>query len=345
MSEKKSYEKNFQHSREAAEITLDKVESWDDLNANNLEEAQDRFSEETKKLWRDFAVHGILAYDKEKGKRVLKPFTDLDGKSAIGILKKAGINIENLEYVKPGESVKGAINLDTGDQFGVVYNEDEEHTAYFDHHEKKGEEISSAAEVVYKTMIDLGMLEKSDTLDRVIDFVTKIDNRKYPKEEFLRSAKTLLGLQRALDFEMIISYFEDHDSPTEELTPEEFEKYGLKEAAERQQQVVDEAMAKLEKMAEEGKVEETSYGKILINENNELRVGASAAYVQYDGILNLTPGKSFFVGLRDKKFKEEEIRERLGDNFQGKIIRGQMWIYNGNEPLKLTKEEIIKALQ
>jgi len=38
----------------------------------------------------------------------LKPFTDLDGKSASGILKKADIDVGNPAYVNPGEAVEGA---------------------------------------------------------------------------------------------------------------------------------------------------------------------------------------------------------------------------------------------
>ncbi len=337
-------QEKFAYSREAAKITLDKVSSWEELNAAVLEEGKQKFAEKTRELWNDFAVSGVLVFDKEKGERVLKPFTDLDGNVTLGILKKAGIDISNLTYVKPGESVEGAINLDTGDQFGVVYNEDT-YTAYFDHHKKGVDKITSTAEIMYKTMVDLGMINKSDEMDRVVEFVTKIDNRQYPPEEFLRSAKTLLGLQRSVKFEQLVNYFKDHKSPTDELTPDEWEKYGLKEAAERQQRIVDEAMAKLAEMEKEGKVVDTSYGSLVINENNELKVGSSAAYVRHDGIINISPGKSFAITLRDKELDENKLREKLGDKFQGKIIRGKMWIYNDKEPLKLSLDEIIDALK
>ncbi|MBU4369225.1 hypothetical protein KKG58_00495 [Patescibacteria group bacterium] len=343
MLEKKSFEDNFEHSRNAAQITLDKVSSWEELNAATVEEGNEKFSQKTKELWNEFAVSGVLAYDKEKGERVLKPFTDLDGNSALGILNQAGIDTSNLSFVKPGESIESAINLDTGDKFGVVYNEDT-YTAYFDHHEKGKKEVTSTAEVMYKTMVDLGILEQSEEMDRVVDFVTKIDNRKFPPEEFLRSAKTILGLQRGLKFEQLLAYFKDHESPTEELSPEEFEKYGLKEAAEKQQKVVDEAMETLQRMEEEEKIVQTSYGSVVINENNELKVGSSAAYVKHDGILNLTPGKSFAITFKDKDIDEATIKEKLGDKFQGKIIRGKMWIYNDDKSLNLTKEELIEAL-
>jgi len=275
---------------------------------------------------------------------VLRPFTDLDGKSALGILKEAGIDISNLKYVKPGESVKGAINLDTDDKFGAVYDE-ESLTAYFDHHAKGTQEVTSTTKIMYKTMVDLGMIEKNEVMDRLIKFVTDIDNRRLPAEEFLRSGKTILGLQRDLDFNKLKAYFKDHESATEELTPEELAKYGLKDAALRQQKIVDESMETLKRMEDEGKIIDTQYGKIVVNVGNELKVGASAAYVKYNGIINFTPGKSFAVTLKNKDFKEAELKEKLGDKFQGKIIRGKMWIYNDKEPLKTSLEEIINALQ
>ena len=334
----------FQSSREATKITLGKVSSWEELNVLTLAEVDKKFAEKTKETWKDFAVHGVLQFDKKEGKQILKPFTDLDGMGALGVLKEAGIYTTNLAYVRPGEYLKGAINLDTGDKFGVVY-EEPTYTAYFDHHAPGTTEVTSATEVVYKTMVDLGMVQKSEQMDRLVDFVTKLDNRQFPPEEFLRSAKTILGLQRDLDFDKLLAYFKEHKSSTEELTPEQFEKYGLKDSAEKQQKTVDEAMKTLERMENEGKVIDTKYGKILINENNELAVGASAAYVKFDGIINFTPGKSFAITLKNKDFDEKELKEKLGDKFQGKIIRGKMWIYNDIEPLGLSLEEIISCLK
>ncbi len=334
----------YEHSREAAKITLDKVSSWEELNAATLEEADEKFAEATKKYWKEFAVSGVLQFDPKEGKQVLRPFTDLDGRVALGVLKEVGIDTSNLTYVKPGEYLEGAINLDTGDKFGVVY-EESAYTAYFDHHAPGTKAVTSTAEVVYKTMVDLGMIEKTEAMDRLIKFVTDIDNRRLPAEEFLRSGKTILGLQRALDFDKLLAYLRDHESSTEELTPEEFEKYGLKAEAEKQQKIVDEGMATLERMEQEGKVVDTSYGQVIVNENNELKVGSSAAYVKYDGIINFTPGKSFAVTLKEKDIDEEEVRRRLSDKFQGKIIRGKIWLYNEAEPLKLDLAEILDCLK
>lgn len=97
---------NTELSRSAAEITLGKVSSWEELNAATEKEGNKRFAEKTRELWKEFAVSGVLQYDKSLGKQVLKPFTDLDGNASLGILELAGINTENLEYIRPGEVKK-----------------------------------------------------------------------------------------------------------------------------------------------------------------------------------------------------------------------------------------------
>ena len=104
-------------------------------------------------------------------------------------------------------------------------------------------------------------------------------------------------------------------------------------------------MQKLEEMEKEGKVINTKFGSIVINENNELMAASSAAFVRHDGIINFTPGKSFAVTLKEKNFDAKELQKRLGDKFQWKIIRGKMWIHNEAEPLNLSLEEIIKSLE
>lgn len=332
-----------EYSHEASKITFNKISSWEELNATTLEEADEKFKEATKKYWKEFAVSGVLQFDPKGGKQILRPFTDLDGRAALGVLRQAGIDTSNLTYVKPGEYLHGAINLDTGDRFGVLY-EEPTYTAYFDHHEPGTKEVTSTAEIVYKTMVDLGMLEKSEAMDRLIKFVTDMDNRHLPSEEFLRSSKTILGLQRDLTFVQLLSYFKERESPTEELAPEELEKYGLKEAAEKQQKVVDEAVATLERMEKEGKITDTEYGKLVINVNNELKVGSSAAYVKYDGIINFTPDKSFAVTLKEKNLRPEKIKLILGEKFRGKFVRDKMWIYNEKEPPKLKLEDVAEGL-
>lgn len=149
----------FKNAREAAKITFDRVSSWEELNAATMAEADRRFKEATKKYWKEFAVSGVLRSDPKTGGLVLQPFTDLDGYATLGILKKAGLDTSNLKYVRPGERVEGAINLDTGDKFGAVYDEST-HTAYFDHHAPGIKEVTSTPRLCIKPWLILACLKK-----------------------------------------------------------------------------------------------------------------------------------------------------------------------------------------
>ena len=293
-----------------------------------------------------YAVHGTYRYDNEKNERELIPETDLDGKCALGLLSLVGacINNENVLYINPGEILPGAINVDTGCMDGFNYDANND-TVIFDHHSENSGNNSSATEKVYQTLIELKQINHNETLDRVVDFVNKIDNRKYPPEEFLNSSKTVLGLQRNINFPISYLYFCDHESPNETLTTEELEEYGLLDAAEKQQAVIDESIEKLIEMEANQSYFLSDYGRILINRDNELKVGSSAAYLKFEGILNITPGKSFALTLRDGVLDEQKIRNKFGDNFVGKFIRGNMWIYNDSESLQLTTWQIIDKLK
>ena len=305
--------------------------------------AEEKFLERIKQPI-EVAVSGKLKFGPEKSGMILQNQSDLDGRISIGLLERAGIKISKINYLKPGEYQKGAVNLDTGDKAGFEYDS-KTNTFFFDHHSKELKEKTSSAEVVYKALQSMGLLKRSKVLDRIVDFVTKIDNRLYPPEDFLKSAKTLIGLQRELKLETLLAYFKEHQDPNDELSPEEWEKYGLKEAAEKQQKLVDESMETLNRMEMEGKIIDTAYGKVVINVNNELPGGSSAAYTKYDGIISIIPGKSFAVTFKEKEINENALREKLGDKFQGKVIRGKMWIYNEKEPLKLSLAEIIEAIK
>lgn len=330
-------------SRTAAEITIDRIDSYDELQSPNLESSDATFASATREHWDSFAVSGVMQFDKTVGHPVMQDKTDLDGQTGLELLKLAGIDTSNPKFVKPGTFSEGDINLDTGDRSGVELDA-ETGTAFIDHHAKGGP-VTSTAEITYSMLTDLGLLQKSPELDRLVEFVTKVDNRQFPAEEFLRSAKTLLGLQRSVGFSELQSYFQNHESASVELQPEEWAEFGLEKAAHNQQKTVDTNMLILARMESERKTVESAYGSLIVNENNELPVGSSAAYVRHDGIINLSPGKSFAVTLNGGQIDEAALRASLGENFQGKIIRGSMWIYNDSEPLLLTKEDIVAALQ
>lgn len=64
-------EKNFENARNAAEITLNKVSSYEELNALTEKEGDEKFNEKTRELWKEFAVSGVMGFDKETNQRKL----------------------------------------------------------------------------------------------------------------------------------------------------------------------------------------------------------------------------------------------------------------------------------
>lgn len=331
------------YSREAAGITLGRMKSWDELNANNTEKADTIFIQKTKELWNNITVHGAWEYAKDKGERVLKAHSDLDGESALALLKMSGIKIDKLNYVPPGKSLAGTINIDTGGKFGVVYDEAID-TAWFDHHESGHDEQTSATEVVYKALTSLDILKKTPTLDRLVSFVTMSDNRNYPPNEYWKGARTILGLRKSITWENLLKYFESHETGKELLTDDDLVKYNLVMESRRLEQEISETRKALDKLVAEGHTINTKYGKILINEGNVLR-HPSAAYTEFNGVLSVTPGKSFALTLYEGEIDEEKLRTILGKKFQGVIIRKRMWLYTEPEELLLTTEEIVKAIK
>lgn len=78
--------------------------------------------------------------------------------------------------------------MDTGDKFGIVYKEPT-YTAFFDHHAKGTKEVTSTAKIVYKTMVDLGMIEKSEAIDRLFEkYGLKDSAQKQQKTVFVKKA-------------------------------------------------------------------------------------------------------------------------------------------------------------
>ena len=46
----------------------------------------------------------VLGYDKETKQRKLQPYTDLDGRTTTELLKMAGVNVDDLKYIEPGQN-------------------------------------------------------------------------------------------------------------------------------------------------------------------------------------------------------------------------------------------------
>ena len=115
---------------------------------------------------KEFAVSGVLQFDKRRANSFATVYRFR--RQVCAEFLKVGIDISNLTYVRPGESIEGAINLDTAIN-----------SAWFTMNQlippistttpKEQKEVTSTAEIVYKTMVELGKLENPELMDRLVD--------------------------------------------------------------------------------------------------------------------------------------------------------------------------------
>lgn len=347
-------------AREAALMTIKRVKSFEELNAKNLEEAQQKFVEATRRRWeKNFATHQTF----RGGEYVNYP--DFDAKIAFGLFRLAGFKInerEDVVYVMPGQTAENKINLDTGNKLGLKVEKNWENlTDTFDHHTQEAPLDTCTAKIVYQTLIELGLLEKNEALDRLIEFTSQIDNKNYShqKEDFLQSDRTILGLHPYLNFKQLYEYFRSSRKPTELLSEEELQNLGLlsqgskkrNRSLERQEQI-EEAMKMIKERVSNGFEIETPLGKFFIEYISEemsrkekkgipLRVDAVLAEGYRGLILYNQETESFFINF------DPNSSTRLFLGLEGsKNVRGKMTIKPSIEktPLRVSLREIIKKL-
>lgn len=189
-------------------------------------------------------------------------------------------------------------------------------------------------------MVKLGLLRRSQALDKTIQFVTQMDNKTFPDEEryYQDSDRTMLGLQGFVKPEKLLQFFRDGKSPTQRLTDQEFKRYWLVKSSQ-------EMSAKLTKSEEEFRkarvIETPKYGKVVIDDGKKIPLGLNTALANgCDGYVNWSPGKNEF-----KVYTKAD----LPNDFlpQGQLIRGKMWIKPGHDEkdLTVTLDDIINALK
>jgi hypothetical protein len=346
------------------EITEEKIKERAVQKQISEEEAKKELEiEEFKKFFagRELITRGIWGWDKFRRKWGVKRYSNLDGRCAISLLKLAGIDISKIKYVAPGDFRRGAINLNTGMKEGFLIQTDikeegkPEFTIFFDHHGPKSKRDTSTTQVTYETLIELGLLKKTEEMDKLVEFVTQVDNFSYPGMEkyFETSDRTILGLasKKELTFENLLDYIKSGRSPTEILSDEDLKKYNLLNASEKQRKNIQLAKEKLNELEkEESQIIETNYGKIVVNilkgkkKENEPPINQVqwiAAAKGYDGILvyDCRPGEEgFFLALNRGELKDLNLP-------QGQLVRDVMFVQaQGSEPLRITLEDLIKAI-
>lgn len=378
-------------SRKGSEITLARIKDYSDLlNKEKLAEAEAEddkgnkfigvkssaygkegeeesgriFLQKTRELWKELAVHGVVSNDKTTGKPMLNQFPDLDGKGCLGLLKLAGIKINekkggNVNYVEPGESRKGKINFDTGNRQGVVI-EDEGMTAYVDHHdpaESEGKNTSATKET-YKLLVSMGLLKKEEHLDNLVEFVNNEDNKLYYgtdiRKNFLNSARTILGLNQYIPFDKLVYFFKTGGDPLKPLEGRDLGKYKLKdlkvgygkkakslvEISEERGEKINASEKELARMEKEGLIVNSGrYGKIAVDLDKKVPLGNDAATAFGCGayIIWSPKSQSFFIS---------SIRPLEESFSQGTKVRDRMWIKSRSDkiPLALTLEEVLAKM-
>lgn len=332
-------EKNL--ARLGAEITLSRINDYNELWAETEQRGDEKFKEKTRELWKQFAVHGKVLKDKESGKLKVMKFTDLDGNASLGLLELAGIDTKNLEHKEPGKYTKGKINLDTGERHGVVI-EDGGKTVFIDHHSDESGKDSSATRFTYDLLVSLGLLERQEYLDKLVEFVTQADNKTYPNEEryFKNYSRNLFGLKDHIKFKHLVEFFKDGHQPHEVLQEKELKKMNLLQASKQKKSMVEKSLAELEAMKENGLIVKTPrYGQIAVDLNRKIPFGFDAIrHAGYQTYLSWSPAdKSFFISSVLP----------ITDYFaQGKNIRGTMWIKPpiDETPLTVTLKDILMKM-
>lgn len=341
-------------SRRAALITLARVENYSDLNAESLEAGDELFKQKTRELWKELMVSGRVGVDKKTGETYVAAETDLDGRCSLGMLSLAGRDVSKTKYVAPGQFEDGYIHFDTGNQDGLVVevliNEsgliEPLKTAYIDHHSKDSKSDTSSTKIAYEAMVSLEMIGKSESLEKLINFVTQVDNRSFPKEKnyYKNSYKTVWGLERFMTFEQIYKYFSSGKSPLAELSKEEITGLGLAQVSEKSRDWINVSLRSLEEMRKGGLiVQSDKYGDIAIDIARNGKKNVPGGYVAAKsvgcgGYIIWSPEEqSFFISTT------APLQETFS---QGKPIRETMWIKprGDSEPLNIKLNEVLNIL-
>lgn len=364
--EEENMREKYDFSRKAADITFAKVDRYEELNAQNEKEGDEKFKEVTRKILEDLVVHGRLEKNEKTGKFEVVNKTDLDCKAALGFLKLAGVNIDKVEYVAPGETREGKINIDTGNKEGLYILEDG--TVVIDHHGPDSPNNTSAAHKVYDILASLGMLDikKDDYLRDLVKFVDRVDNFNYPKfyyrNYFKESWKSLFGLSKMLEWDELVNFFQYRDPETgEKLNPEKPLNSGLmqkfrfikkiknKETGEVKKEVgkaisnkerISKSKEELEKMEQEGFIIDSErYGKICLNIDGRVLCGIDAAKAfGCDTILSWsTNGSSFAISSLKGRTLEDDFSDGLN-------VRKTLWINPGDRERHVTLIEILNKM-
>ncbi|EKE11752.1 MAG: hypothetical protein ACD_15C00027G0001 [uncultured bacterium] len=184
----------------------------EDLNADSVEEGDRKFLELTRKLWTELAVHEN---------------PDQDARTCLGLLELAGIDTSQYKTApqkKMREMIKSGLAMDFGDEHGVVAEEGGK-LIVIDHHGKKSDRTTSASRFVYEMLVEMGLMQREEYLDKFIEFTTVCDNMRFSPEEMERVyqnySKNLYGLAYRMKPDDVLELFKNGADPMADL-PEDY---------------------------------------------------------------------------------------------------------------------------
>ena len=360
-------EKKHEAVRAASLHTIYKLKKYEEINAPTAEEADQKFLALTRELWDELTIHG----KDEKGK-VIKQ-ADLDAYSCLELMELAGIKVEmdKVNFVKPGDSSESGIVMDTSKKHGVIA-EDNGKRLIFDHHGIESDRTTCATSLVYETLIEMGLLKKEEYLDRYVEFVTKMDNFNFTQDEmkqiYQNYSKNLYGLAYKMKTKDVIELFRSGVNPMENLPDD----YLINRTYFNKQKGLDEPLSVLSKFIQDqikngekflaGKectkfVVDTGddhFGKVLIDTKKTNAKGKS--YNKVDGEGNSSQLAVFLKGYgayviwspRENSFVVYTQKKMDSHMFsQGFNVRGHMWMRKRNDETEftITLEEILSKLK
>jgi len=322
---------------------------------------------------RELFTHGVLGYDKEKGQMVLGRYSDLDGKCAIALFGKAGIDISKVGYLTPGEKKQGQITVDSSNMAGLVQESEEtvdpktgerkvEITTVFDHHGPPSDRDTSATKTVYKVFTELGLLKFKDekeeeNYDKVVRWVTRSDNFNFPGigKYFDTSDRRMIGFLKFSNLDRLLKFAASGKELTDILSEQELKQFEINfkdrktgkfiDRAKERRTMVDETKKKVRELASRGfSVSAKDGKKFLIDTTGEagMEFQWAAADLGYDGIIRYNQEThGFFVALNQGEIDPKIFK----DLPQGKLIRKSMFLQPmGQEKLRIGLGDLINRL-
>ncbi|MDD5289797.1 MAG: hypothetical protein PHT40_01180 [Patescibacteria group bacterium] len=227
-----------------------------------------------------------------------------------------------------------------------------------DHHPES--ETPSATGMLFKILDKLAMFdgqkeisrEDKAKLKKMIEFVNVVDSNGFQAvgapDHFQKSDRTLLGLNRFLNFNALWDYFKNTSGNfTRELGDGELQRLGLIykdkngkiiNRQEQQRKVIDSSREKIQELEKGGFVIETKFGKVIIDIDSKLGGGTFAAQSIGAGYLKWD-SKTDTLFL----FIDKELPEDLFD--YGTRVRKSLWVMSaGSGKTKLGLKGVIERL-